>query len=239
MACRLTELNLDITAINQTLSGLDYELKLSEVGLQLIKLDNSFTPLQIDFIAGKNRHRRLYGGGINQPLSKAVGIKLLGKPSVLDVTAGLGRDAFVIATLGCQVTMVERNPVIASLLCSALEQAETDEDAKVIIQRINLQAINSLHYLENLMTENLPEVIYMDPMYPHRQKSALVKKEMRIFRDVVGNDEDSAELLELACQKATRRVAVKRPKGAEFLAEKKPDVQIQSPNTRYDVYLTR
>lgn len=102
----------------------------------------------------------------------------------------------------------------------------------------NLQLIaqDGLNYLEQLSELDKPEVIYLDPMYPHRTKSALVKKEMRILRHLVGNDQDAQMLCQQALQKAKKRVVVKRPRIAEPLLAK-PDIVFSGSNSRFDVYL--
>ena len=223
--------------LNQQLEASGFQLVNEGDLLTLVALDNSFKPFFIDFTEGKNRHRRLFGGGKGQPLAKAVGMKKGAVPSVLDVTAGMGRDAFVLATLGCTVTMVERSPVISKLLENALQRAALDADISTIIARMCLYHADSLDYLESMDDDDKPDVIYLDPMYPHRDKSALVKKEMRIFRAVVGDDFDSDRLLELARSKALRRIVVKRPKGAGYLCAMKPHSEVASKNTRYDIYL--
>ncbi|MEJ1354920.1 MAG: class I SAM-dependent methyltransferase [Candidatus Sedimenticola sp. (ex Thyasira tokunagai)] len=194
-------------------------------------------PVYIDFLSGKSAHRRRFGGGRGQPLARAVGLKQGRTPSVLDATAGLGRDAFVLASLGCEVCMVERSPVIAALLEDALLRAQDDAEVSVIVSRMKLLCGDAKEQLLALPQEAWPDVVYMDPMYPHREKSALVKKEMRTFRALVGDDEDSAELLEAARKVARNRVVVKRPAKAATLDEIKPSMAITSPNTRYDVYL--
>ncbi|OOZ35985.1 hypothetical protein BOW51_09410 [Solemya velesiana gill symbiont] len=194
-------------------------------------------PVFVDFVAGKSAHRRKFGGGRGQPLAKAIGLKKGLTPTVLDATAGLGRDAFVLATLGCEVTLVERSPIIAALLEDGLRRAGDDPETAEIIQRMSLVQSDTTVYLDSLQGEARPQVIYMDPMYPHREKSALVKKEMRLFREIVGEDVDSAILLEAARRCAVARVVVKRPARAEHVGDQKPGFSIESPNTRYDVYV--
>ncbi len=228
---------LTVAQINQALDDSGYQLQQSPQGLwQLHSADDKLKPLLIDFVTGKSRHRRLYGGGIQQPLAKAVGIKKQIRPSVLDVTAGLGRDAFVLATLGCQVTMNERVSAIAFLLHQAMQQAQEDAETAKIIANLSLRVGDSLDLLQELPKGQF-DCIYLDPMYPHREKTALVKKEMRIFRDLAGDDNDSALLLTAARRLAGKRVVVKRPKGGEYLGGLAGDFQIKSPNTRYDIYL--
>jgi 16S rRNA (guanine1516-N2)-methyltransferase len=223
--------------LNQQLESCGFRLVKDGAVLQLESPDSSFRPFFIDFLEGKNRHRRLFGGGKGQPLARAVGMKKGFLPVVLDVTAGMGRDAFVLATLGCMVTMVERSPVISKLLDNALQRAVEDSEVSVIVSRMELYHADSIDYLESIAEASKPDVVYIDPMYPHRDKSALVKKEMRIFRALVGDDVDSDRLLELARSRALRRVVVKRPKGAEPLGGVKPHSEVSSKNTRYDIYL--
>lgn len=228
---------MDIDSLNKSIEKKGYKLGFENNVLQLISLQQKFSPLFIDFSTGKNRHRRLFGGGVNQPLAKAVGVKKLQKPDVLDVTAGSGRDAFVLASMGCKVTLLERSGVIAALLTNALQRAGLDQQVTAIAKNMTLLNVDSLQYLANMQPEKSPAVIYLDPMYPHRDKSALVKKDMRIFRELVGDDEDSGLLLTQARQHALKRIVVKRPKGAEFLSGLKPHSQVSSKNTRYDIYM--
>ena len=173
-----------------------------------------------------------------QPLARAVGLKPGYDPTVIDATAGMGRDAFVLATLGCRVHMLERSPVIAALLADGLARATADAElGPVISGHLRLVHTDAIAYLRGLTAEERPEVVYLDPMYPHRRKAALVKKEMRTFRTLVGEDPDAGELLLAALEAARKRVVVKRPKGAEPLPGPRPNAAVESPNTRYDLYV--
>ncbi|MFW5426883.1 MAG: class I SAM-dependent methyltransferase [Methylophagaceae bacterium] len=194
-------------------------------------------PIFIDFEQGKNAHRRQFGGGRGQPLAKAIGLKKGATPTIIDATAGFGRDAFVLANLGCKITLIERNPLIAILLDDALQRAAENPDINEVIARMSLINDNAIHYLSNLENDLRPDVIYLDPMYPSREKSALVKKDMRLLHELAGPDTDSEQLLTTARVTALKRVVVKRPKSAPLVGEQKPDTSIESKNTRYDIYL--
>ena len=216
----------------------DYLLYQSHERLELKSLtEKSVGAVYADFMEGKAKHRRLQGGGKGQQIAKAVGLHKIQSPTVLDVTAGLGRDAFVLATLGCKLTLLERSPIIYSLLNDAfLRVRRSDQDDIVsIIERMELKHIDALVYLQNLVDK--PDVIYMDPMFPERQKRAQVKKEMTFFHDVAGKDLDSAKLLEVARSRARKRIVVKRPRLAATLNDIKPNFVITGKSTRYDVYL--
>ena len=199
--------------------------------------DPTVGSVSIDFIAGRHAHRRRFGGGRREPLARAVGLKRGSTPSVLDATAGLGRDGFVLAALGCPVTLVERSPIVSVLLEDALERALRDPKTAPIAGRIRLVCEDAVRYLGALKGDECPDVVCLDPMYPHRTKSALVKQEMRVLRRLVGDDTDSPRLLVAALAAARERVVVKRPAAAAPLAGTAPAWVIRSPNTRFDVYL--
>ncbi|NTV12702.1 MAG: class I SAM-dependent methyltransferase [Desulfobulbaceae bacterium] len=196
-------------------------------------------PVYVDFLEGKADFRRRYGRSGDEGVVQAVASKRSRTPTVLDATGGLGRDAFVLATHGCRVTLVERQPVIAHLLTDALQRAGADARiGPVIRERMALRIGDSREIMRNLAEAARPEVVYLDPMYPHRAKSALVKKEMVVLRLLAGPDQDSAELLAAARACATRRVVVKRPTGAPTLAGLPPELVQNIGNHRFDIYLT-
>ena len=195
-------------------------------------------PIFIDFCAGKYDHRRKFGGGRGQALARAVGLKQGVTPSVIDATAGFARDAFVLASLGCPVVMLEQSPIMSLLIEDALLRAQQAPAITDIIERMQIIHTNAIAYLQQLDASAYSDVIYLDPMYPSREKSALVKKEMQFLHQLIGADNDSDQLLTLARGKARKRVVVKRPKGAEYLGGQKPSVSIESKNTRYDIYPT-
>lgn len=217
-----------------------FGLYLGEQGLQLFKTDEpKLGGISVDFVTGATAHRRKYGGGKGQSIAKAVGLNKGATPSILDGTAGLGRDAFVFASLGCDVTMVERNPVVAALLDDGLERAYLDSEiGGWMQQRMKLVPASSLNYL--METDYRPDVVYLDPMYPHpegKPKSAMIKKEMRVFQSLVGEDLDADGLLQPALSLAKKRVVVKRPDYATWLDEKKPSMAIETKKNRFDVYV--
>lgn len=195
-------------------------------------------PVSIDFISGKKNHRRQFGGGKGQPLARAIGISGENTPNVLDATAGMGGDAFVFATLGCQVLMVERSPIVSALLQDALDRAlnasNLDPDVREIVGRLSLVNADAADYLLNEQPQ--VEVVYMDPMYPDKKKAASAKKEMKVLQQLLGPDMDSEKLLAAALRTASKRVVVKRPAKAPTIKGIQPNAEIKSPNTRYDIY---
>lgn len=211
-------------------------LQFAELGLQLIELGPQAPgPVRVDFVEGALAHRRQFGGGSGQMIAKAVGVAPGIRPTVLDATAGLGRDGFVLASLGCVVTLVERQPIIAALLADGLERATRDQEVAAIVARMRLISADAIEAMQTWDAE-VPQVVHLDPMFPHRDKSALVKKEMRLFRPLVGDDDDAPQLLEAALALASHRVVVKRPRKAPAIAGPKPGYALEGKSSRYDVY---
>lgn len=198
-------------------------------------------PLVVDFIGGKAGHRRRFGGGRGQLVAKACGLGKGGCPSIIDATAGLGRDAFVLAGLGAEVLMLERVPAIFALLEDGLRRARDDAETGEIARRMQVRRADAASELALAVAEAdvAPQVIHLDPMFPHRDKSALVKKEMRLFRELAGDDDDAPRLLEAALAVATHRVAVKRPRKAPPIAGPRPGHAIEGKTSRYDLYVHR
>lgn len=203
-----------------------------EQGLSLAKVGIK-GKVRVDFVTGAARHRRLFGGG--ELLAKAVQAK--NQPLIWDATGGLGRDAFVLASLGLKIVVFERHPIVHALLADGLNRAQICTQTNDITGNIKLIA-GSITALPANIDIPLPEVIYLDPMYPSRQKSSAVKKEMAYFHELVGSDAmEEADLLLAARTKAHKRIVVKRPQQGTFLAGIKPAFQYQGKTTRFDGYL--
>ena len=216
-----------------------FALQMGEAGLQLVELaEQAPGPVRVDFVEGAAAHRRLHGGGSGQMIAKAVGLGPGVRPGILDATAGLGRDAFVLASLGCKVALIERQPLGAALLEDGLQRAAGDAEVGPIVARMSLRCADAIQVLCNWSGE-VPQVIYLDPMFPHRDKSALVKKEMRLVRPLVGADLDAPALLEAALALASHRVVVKRPRKAPAIAGSKPGYALEAKSSRYDIYPRR
>lgn len=231
--------------LNQELSQIthsEFVLCFDHKGLALQQTGHKAPgPIRVDFTEGAVDHRRKFGGGKGQMIAKAVGMKAGVYPQVLDATAGLGKDSFVLATQGCRLTMIERSPIVNALLQDGLTRALTvaraeDPQLLAILNRMSLVAGDSLQYLASLSADQLPDVIYLDPMFPERQKSADVKKEMKAFHDLVGADQDADSLLPLALAHVNYRVVVKRPRKAPFLNNQTPSYQLEGKSSRYDIY---
>ncbi len=202
------------------------------------KKDNSLLmgrALQCDFTGGAVQHRLRFGGGRGQDLAKAAGFKPGIKPHIIDATAGLGRDAFVLASLGATVTMIERSSDMHALLQDGMARAlAAGGVAAEIINRMTLVYGDAIQLLPRLS----PEIVLVDPMHPPRSKSALVKAEMRQIRAIVGIDDDQISLMRTALAHASRRVVLKWPAKAAPMADIPPaSHQIIGKSVRYDVFM--
>ncbi|MGY4877250.1 class I SAM-dependent methyltransferase [Vreelandella aquamarina] len=217
-------------------------LELREDGLVLAGDEKRYgKPLRVDFTAGKVAHRRRFGGGRGQLIAKACGLAGGVTPNIVDATAGLGRDAFVLASLGAPVLMIERVPAIAALLEDGLRRASQHPETAEVAARMQLCSGDAAQALDTIVAGAAfaPQVIHLDPMFPHREKSALVKKEMRLFRELAGDDDDAPRLLALALATATHRVVVKRPRKAPPIDGPAPHHVMEGKTSRYDLYVHR
>ena len=217
----------------------DFDLQLCFDGEYVELFDTALnTGVHVDFVEGALAHRQQFGGGRGQAIAKAIGLKHENTPSVLDITAGLARDAFILACLGCKLTLVEQSPVLYTLIDDGIRRGLANPaSADALKNFMNLVNADSILYMEYMDRETRPEVIYIDPMYPERKKSALVKKDMQILQRLLGEDENSEPLLKTALECAGKRVVVKRPIHAKTVGATIPSTSISSKKTRYDVYL--
>lgn len=203
--------------------------------VQIRPLDKALgNPVLVDFIHGKTGFRFLRAQ--HEMIVKAVAGRSKDPLTVVDATAGLGRDSFILAAAGFSVRAIERHPAIACLLMDGLDRARCSIEGAVVAERVQLHWGVAHRWLEQCPELERPDVVYLDPMFPERTKNALVKKEMRLFRDVVGDDMDAEALLDLAMQVARKRVVVKRPRKAEAVAGRKPGYQLLGKSSRFDVY---
>lgn len=218
-----------------------FTLRLQEGLLTLMaEQEPGWAGISVDFLAGSMAHRR------RQPVGGEMVVKAVwgrGKEplTVLDATAGLGRDGFLLAASGAQVVSCERHPAIVLLLADgywraaqAARHAAGDSAMSALADTLShwqLQHSDAIALMEQLR----PDVIYLDPMFPEREKAALVKKEMRAFRALVGEDPDAQGLFDAACQHARKRVVVKRPASGVSLG-RKPSHVLEGKSNRFDVY---
>lgn len=217
-------------------SEADYLLILTAEGLGLQQTGDNSLPLFVNFISSKMHYRRQQLSIRKEALARALGLKNGTNPRIIDATTGLARDSFVIAALGFHVQMIERSPIIHALVSDGIERALQDSEVAEIAKRMHLIQSNAITYLQNVKEK--PDIVYLDPMFPERKKSALSKKDMRIFHDVVGDDPDADQLLPAALACAKSRVVVKRPRLAVELAGIKPSFILEGSSSRFDVYLT-
>jgi len=217
----------------------DFDLQLCFDGDYVELVDTTLnTGIHVDFVEGALAHRQQFGGGRGQAIARAIGLKHGNTPSVLDITAGLARDAYILACLGCKLTLVEQSPVLYTLIDDGIRRGLINPaSADALNNFMNLVNADSILYMEHMDKETRPDVVYIDPMYPERKKSALVKKDMQILQHLLGKEENAEALLKAALECAGNRVVVKRPVYAEAVGNIKPDMSINSKKTRYDVYL--
>ncbi|WP_404400596.1 class I SAM-dependent methyltransferase [Idiomarina seosinensis] len=214
-----------------------FELVQTEQGLALVwqQAQPAMQPLLVDFHEGKVAYRAQHSSLKSEAITKAVGVSGKFHPAVIDATAGLARDALVLARFGCPVALIERHPMVRELLADALSRAQQKDDVIGEAAR-QMQLLKQTHVAQ--LPDNSTDVVYLDPMFPKTGKQkALVKKDMQMFQQLVGSDDDADQLLAPAQRVARFRVVVKRPNSAPFLAGSKPSTQLKSKKHRFDIYI--
>ncbi|MFH2002842.1 MAG: class I SAM-dependent methyltransferase [Planctomycetota bacterium] len=225
---------LDLPRVETPDCGFELLLTVTESRLELrLNRPDAPGPVFVDFLKGALGYMRR----IN-PFGRLIQAVCPGKgtTSVLDATAGLGHDAFILAHKGCLVRAVERSPVLAALVQDGMDRAALDPELeRLFSERFSLVCADARDLLAGLEADRAPDVVYLDPMFPAKKKSALVKKEMRIVRCLVGDDHDSEALLHAARERARHGVIVKRMLQAPAIA---PDISrsYKGKTTRYDLY---
>lgn len=190
--------------------------------------------LRVDFASPAWQYRAKQMSWRKESVARAVGLGLYKSLRVMDATAGLGQDSYVMALLGAEVICVERSPAVAALLLDGVRRAQQADLPGA--QRMQVIQADALVFLQQATLSC--DVVYLDPMYPGRnEESALQKKSLRLLREMVGEDLDADGLLAPALALAKKRVVVKRAKGAVFLAGEKPSLQLKGSSSRFDIYL--
>ena len=199
--------------------------------------ESELPPLSLDYTTGRMAHRLKQLKHSKLPLAKACGLSKGRRPAIIDATAGFGQDALSLAALGSKVVMLEQQPLVYVLVADALKRARNSQQAWLtsILTQVEHKHGNSCDFL----AEHSADVIYLDPMYPERDKAntAKVKKGMQILRNLPGCATDTEALFGAAMAAATQRVVVKRPVWAEKLGKVEPNIVVSMPNHNFDVYL--
>lgn len=188
-----------------------------------------FKPLFVDFNASTIQRRKQAGKSLE--LIRAC--SPLQNKRIIDATAGWGRDAALLAFQGARVVMIERHPIMYALLQDALSNLP---DESILQKNLSLMYANSIDLIGNLSEEQKPDMIYLDPMHPTRTKSSLVKKEMQVLQNMIGEDIDFKCLLDSSLQIAKEKVIVKWPQNVSPIV--KPHHSISGKTVRFDVYKT-
>ena len=228
--------DLGLSLVHKLPARAAFILTVDQHGVSITRKATTHQPLRVDFSSPSMNYRRRFGGGQGQAIARAVGLKGGSKPRVLDATAGLGRDSFILASLGCSVTLLERHIIVAALLSDGLRRGRGQEDIATVIDRMSLHVANAENWIRDHGDAGI-DVIYIDPMFPTRSKSALVKGDMQLLHDLVGVDEDVELLLSTALRSNASRVVVKRPKRSANVAGFTPGFVLQGKSSRFDVYI--
>ena len=231
----------------KALAKFDFILLLEGKGLGLQQAGTGAPgPVRVDFVSGKPAWRQQHGGGKGQLIARALGLHKGARPEVLDATAGLGGDSYVMAGLGCHVTLLEQSPIIAALLADGLQRLARAEQPELQSIAARMQMRDPIRAEDYLLRGQQHELIYLDPMFGAGAGKAAVKKEMQVLRDCLGHGSKEAtkhdqesQLLSLALERAIYRVVVKRHRQAPAMPGPAPSYQLSGKSTRFDIYSLR
>ena len=189
-------------------------------------------------------YRLKYGGGSKQPIAKAIKVSNKVHLKVIDATAGLGTDSIVLASLNCQIYAIEKNLTVAELLQKRLDKAKNNDFLAPIVKNITLIIGDSRIIIPDIIKtkQYIPDVIYLDPMFPPKKKTSAPNKQIQILQAIIANSETNTEtndLLKICLNYAKQRIVVKRPRLAANLENIKPHFSLIGRSNRFDVYLPK
>lgn len=221
---KLNELNSKLETSGLALSQGDSGLFLTDGNLSI----------SVDF---REMLQRLKQSNLQREmLVKAARIKGQEMPQTLiDATAGFGEDSLILAAAGFQVQMYEFDEVIASLLEDGLERAAQIPELSEAVGRMKLINADSTVAMKEL--DFKPDIVLLDPMFPARQKSALIKKKFQLIQRLESPCSTENELLEAAIAADPKRIVIKRPLKGPYLGDKKPSYSLEGKAIRYDCFV--
>ena len=179
-------------------------------------------------------HRVTNGRLQHEMLVKAASSEKEGRKAI-DATAGMGEDAFLLAAQGYEVTLYEQNPVVAALLKDAIRRAKKNQILKDIAGRMKVVEADSVESMSKLLDP--VDVIYLDPMFPARQKSSLINKKLQLIQKLEPPCSEETDLFDAALKVGPSRIIVKRPLKSEYLAGREPSYTMKGKAIRYDCYV--
>jgi 16S rRNA (guanine1516-N2)-methyltransferase len=210
------------------MQGRDLELVKDDQG---VYLRGAGMTLRVDFseMLPRLKPERLH----KELLVKAVKLKgVSGVPVVVDATAGLGEDALLLAAAGWKVLLFENDPTIAELLKDGMRRAALIPELADAVSRMEVHEADSAMELPHISPT--PDVVYLDPMFPMRRKSAAVKKKFQLLQRLEAPPEDAGLLLQAAQAAHPKKIVIKRPLKGPYLAEVKPDYSLKGKAIRFD-----
>ncbi|MDR9432579.1 MAG: class I SAM-dependent methyltransferase [Spiribacter sp.] len=193
--------------------------------------------IAVNFTRGRQAYRYRQLGHQREAIARACGLGQSARLRIVDATAGLGRDAFVLAALGAEVSLLERSPVLHVMLEDGMNRALADGLSDPI-GRMELQQCDAREWLAAMPITSVPDVVYLDPMYTGSRRAA-AGKELALLSALLGPGDDADALLMAALNAATTRVVVKRQRRAPTLMGREPDYQLTGRSTRFDIYKTK
>lgn len=223
---------LNLPIVEQPTTDYDFLLMVTPDYLGIKYQHSKDHPLYVDFLSKRLQYRLKNISLKKEYLARALGLKQHTQPTIVDATGGMGQDSFILAALGFEVTLLEQSSIIYQLLSDGIKRALPHLNC---IQRLHIHHADSISWLKN--TDPI-QIVYLDPMFSPKSKSARSKKAMTIFQKLLNDNENGILLFNQALSCATERVVVKRPRTAEYITTTtKPTYSMVGRSCRFDIYL--
>ncbi len=229
------KLKIDLPIVSRITDEFEGYLIVNSLGIAFFAPKIAKTPYQVIFESGELARRATESTYQKELIARACILKNLDRPTeILDATAGFGRDAFILATQGANVQLLERNPIVAALLKDGLSRLSEPH----LHARLTLIQKNAVDFFHECFEKNdRPDVVYLDPMF-QVERNAKVKKDLQLLQMILQNEtQDQENLLPLALEFARSRVVVKRAIFAEPLNKINPSYTLKGKHSRFDVYI--
>lgn len=228
--CLAKKLNTKVISDTASVDDGDLILSFGENGLSLMSgklvMRGDLSSMLPRIANGRLQHEMLV---------KAAKLKnASGQLTAIDATAGMGEDSMLLAAAGYNVILYEYDPVIAALLRDSLKRAEDISELRDIINRMHLVEKDSIAAMSEL-SESV-DLIYLDPMFPARQKTGLIKKKFQLLQKLETPCMEEDKLIEAAINARPKRLVIKRPAKGPYIAGMKPHFSFKGKSIRYDCF---
>lgn len=163
-------------------------------------------------------------------LKKAIGYGGESSKRILDCTGGLGHDAFILALLGQNVTVVDKNKGLCILFELALESLPQTSYFLEAKERITIINDNSASFIDKLLDY---DVVYIDPMFKDKGTAGR-SGVMSLISDYLDDFTDVSDVL---IRYKFNRMVIKRQKQFKQSGNGSPSFILSGKSINFHVFI--